>query len=431
MTQFDELGLPEEILKALREMGYETLTPIQEKSFAVIREGRDVLALAETGSGKTSACAIPLMEHIDPSNRKIQVLILVPTRELALQYVDEIDRVSQYTEIAPFAVYGGSPIDIQKGKLDHGVHVLVATPGRLIDLLYNSTLSLGQVRTVVLDEADEMLKMGFIEDVDFILSCILQEHQTLLFSATMPREIEMLIDRYLNDFVKVELIRERAAPISISHHFQYVGRDSRFEALKKYLKTEAISQAIIFCNSRDGGEKLFRKLRNELDDVDFIHGGIEQDRRTSIYNKFKRKKIRIMVATDIASRGLDFSHVSHVINYDYPRTSEAYTHRTGRTGRMGRTGIAMTYIKEGDLRAMASLLRKTQVVPKWIGEEPDLTALKKRGKRKKGRGKPGSGSQTASQTSHTVKKEGNGGSSNKPRRRWRKASDRAGIHKKE
>src|SRR5512136_2907415 len=260
--KFSELDLKPEILMALTNMGYQDLTLVQEKALSPILKGRDLLARAETGSGKTAACGIPLVQMIDPSINAIQVLILVPTRELALQYVEEIDKISKFTDVVPFAVFGGFSMEIQKAKFRDRVHILVATPGRLIDFLYNTTsIDLSHVRTLTLDEADTMLKMGFIEDVDFILSCLIHEHQTLLFAATMPDEINRLIGTYLRDPVRVELNKEQISPSSLVHHFRYVGLHDRLKALCEYLKEEKVSQAIIFCNSRHHGEKLLKDLK--------------------------------------------------------------------------------------------------------------------------------------------------------------------------
>src|SRR4030066_1122042 len=259
--KFSELDLKPEILKALTNMGYQDLTPIQEKTFSPILSGRDLLARAETGSGKTAACGIPLVQMIDPSLNAIQVLILVPTRELALQYVEEIDNIAKHTGVAPFAIFGGFSMEIQKAKLRDRVHLLVATPGRLIDFLYNTTeVDLSSVRTLVLDEADEMLKMGFIEDIDFIMSSMIHKHQTLFFAATMPNEIDRLISVYLKEPIRVELNKEQLSPQSLVHHFQYTERHDRLNALIQYLKREKISQALIFCNSRLHGEKLTKEL---------------------------------------------------------------------------------------------------------------------------------------------------------------------------
>jgi ATP-dependent RNA helicase DeaD len=381
--KFTELDLKPEILKALKGLGYEDLTPIQEETFSPILKGRDLLARAETGSGKTAACGIPLVQMIDPSLNAIQALILVPTRELALQYVEEIDNISSHTHVVPFAVFGGFSMEIQKAKLRDRVHILVATPGRLIDFLYNTTsIDLSRVKTLVLDEADEMLKMGFVEDIDFILSCLIHEHQTLFFAATMPEEIDRLIRTYLKDPVKVVLNKEQIAPQSLAHHFQYTERRDRLKTLIAYLKEEKISQAILFCNSRHHGEKLTRELEGEFKSLGYIHGGLEQSRRTSLFERFRRGEVTLLVATDVAGRGLDFSQVSHVINYDYPGDPESYTHRTGRTGRMGRSGIAMTFVTDQDLRALNSLFRTNRIDPLWHGSIPHLqTVSKPKGRR--------------------------------------------------
>ena len=380
MMKFSELDLKPEILKSLSGMGYQDLTPIQEETFSPILNGRDLLARAETGSGKTAACAIPLVQMIDPSANAIQVLILVPTRELAFQYVEEIDKIARFTDVVPFAIFGGFSMEIQKAKLRDKVHILVATPGRLIDLLYHTkAIDLSCVRTLVLDEADEMLKMGFVEDIDLILSCLIHEHQTLFFAATMPEEISRLIRIYLKEPVRVELNKEQVAPQSLVHHFQYTGRRDRLNALIEYLKKEEISQAIIFCNSRHQGEKLKKELEGRFKSIGYIHGGLEQSRRTSIFERFRRNEITFMVATDLAGRGLDFSDVSHVINYDYPRNLESYTNRTGRTGRMGRSGIAMTFVTHEELRDLKSLVKINRIDPVWHGNIPDLQNIQRKG----------------------------------------------------
>jgi len=384
--KFSELGLKPEIQNALADMGYQDLTPIQEKTFSLILSGRDLLARAETGSGKTAACGIPLVQMIDPLSNGIQALILVPTRELALQYVDEIDRISRLTDVVPFAIFGGFSMEIQRAKLRDQVHLLVATPGRLIDFLYHTkSIDLSFVRTLVLDEADEMLKMGFIEDIEWIMSCMIHEHQTLFFAATMPEPINRLIRTYLKDPVRVELNTEQVAPQSLAHHFQYTGRRDRLKVLIEYLKREEISQAIIFCNSRHYGEKLIRSLEGEFHSIGYIHGGLEQSRRTSLFERFRRNEITIMVATDLASRGLDFSHVSHVINYDYPYGQESYTHRTGRTGRMGRPGIAMTFVTDQELGVLKSLLKMNRIDPVWHGNIPNLPSASKSNGRRNGK----------------------------------------------
>ncbi len=391
--RFDELGLSPGVMKAVvSEMGYTELTPIQEQTFDLIRGGRDLIALAETGSGKTSACGIPLSEMVDSRISGIQALILVPTRELALQYVDELDLIGRHTSISHFAIYGGFSMDIQKAKLEHGVQILVSTPGRLIDHLYNSTLTLEQVRYVVLDEADEMLKMGFIEDVNFILSCIMNEHQTLMFSATMAPEVEELANSLLKDPARIELNREDASPQSISHRFRFCNDKYRLQTLKHYLKEENPAQAIIFCNSRRNGALLYRKLKGMIKSLDYIHGGLDQNRRTSMFDSFKQGKIKVLIATDVAGRGLDFSRVSHIFNYDFPRETENYVHRTGRCGRMGRAGVAISLITGRDLFALKRLFKEKGIKYIWDGRIPDLKGVGlKKGSRGPGRrpdGKP-------------------------------------------
>ncbi len=354
-------------------MGYEELTPIQELTLPHILSGKDLLATAETGSGKTSACAIPLIQRIDLDLEAIQTLILVPTRELALQYVEEINRITKHIDIVPFAVYGGFDMGVQKAKLQDRVHILVATPGRLIDFLYSGFIKLSEVQTFVLDEADEMLKEGFLQDIDFIFSCLIHEHQTLLFSATMPQDVKRLVETYLNNPVTVELNVEQVSPQSLAHQLQFIPRHSRLEELQSTLNQPSVKQAIIFCNSRLNAEHLFTALKNRLKDVDMIHGGLEQEKRSSIIRRLRNQRTRFMIATDLAGRGLDFSHVSHVINYDFPRDPITYTHRTGRAGRMGRTGTAITFVTSRDVRSVSRMMRVNRIEASWIGEKPNFS----------------------------------------------------------
>lgn len=372
-------------MNALTKKGYTDLTPIQEQTFPHVLSGRDLIALAQTGSGKTAACAIPVVQSVDPNLKEVQALILVPTRELALQYVDEISWIAKETEVSAFAVYGGFSMEIQKSKLAHGVQALVATPGRLIDLLYNSPLRLADVRYFVLDEADEMLNQGFLADIEFVFSCMVHEHHTMLFSATMPEEIKHLSQRYLKDPVMIELIADQKAPSSLSHYFQQVQPHHRIEKLLEVIESEQPAQAIIFASSRNSCEKVYDQLKKKLDSVEQIHGGLDQNRRTSLFRRFKKLDIRFLVASDIASRGLDFTHATHIFNFDLPHNPEAYTHRTGRTARMGREGKAITFVTPKDLRKLKTILRANRIEPQWIGEAIDLDKLPK------GRGKGGAG----------------------------------------
>ena len=377
--KFTELDLKPGILAALKDMEYIDLTPVQEKTFPHILSGRDLIARAETGSGKTAACAIPLVQMVDTSLKAVQSLVLVPTRELALQYVSEISKIAKKSDVAPFAVYGGFSMQTQLAKLDHGVDILVATPGRLIDLLYNTPLSLSEVRTFVLDEADEMLNMGFIGDVELILSCLIHEHQTLLFSATMPKAIEMLARKFLKDPLTLYMTDKHKTPQSLLHHFLEAHPRHRTEALEKFLAKAKPKQCIIFCNSRSNAEKLYDHLKDRRKGVEIIHGGLEQPRRTSLFNRFKRMEITTMVATDLASRGLDFAHATHVINFDFPKNVDAYTHRTGRTARMGRKGTALSLYGRADLRGIKAIIDVNKIEPVWEnGKAPDLNNLPKK-----------------------------------------------------
>jgi len=370
--KFTDLDLKESLQKALKNMGFEDLTPIQEETFPHVLKGSDLMALAETGSGKTSACGIPLVQGIDENSKEIQALVVVPTRELALQYVDEIDRIAAGSPIQPFAIFGGFSMDIQKAKLKDGVQILIATPGRLIDLIYNNLVDLKYVKTFVLDEADEMLNMGFIEDIQFIMSCMIQEHQTLMFSATMPKEVEVLANQCLQQPVRIELNHLRRAPQSLSHAFAYLKHTARIGFILDLLK-EDIGSVLIFVNSRHGGDKLKDSLKGKIHDYDYIQGGLDQNVRTSIFSKFKSGKLKVLIATDVAGRGLDFTKVTHVVNYDLPMSRESYTHRTGRAGRMGREGKAITFITPRELGAGKRLIESLKLEVEWIGDQPDLS----------------------------------------------------------
>ncbi|GAX61957.1 superfamily II DNA and RNA helicase [Candidatus Scalindua japonica] len=368
--KFSELGIPSDILKSLETMGYEDMTPVQEAAYPIISDGHDLCALAETGSGKTAACAIPLIQKVDPELNAIQGLVIVPTRELCIQYVTEIQKISKKTNVIPFAVYGGFDKDIDIAKLKHGVHILVATPGRLLDYLYSGVLSFKHVKCAILDEADELLKVGFLEDIEFIMSCILHEHQTLLFSATMPEDIKTLAHDCLRDPKHISLITERKAPESIDHYFTYHHPKEKQAALVKYLNEEDVKQVLIFCNARHMVDKLFSSIRKDFEDVGYIHAGLSQDKRSSVFRQFKNMKIRYLLASDVAGRGLDFSHVSHVVNWSLPRGKELYTHRTGRTGRMGKKGKALTFITRHELSDLRELINRNKISPYWLGKDP-------------------------------------------------------------
>ena len=373
---FSRFALDEPILRALKDMNFEKPSPIQEKTLPVIMDGSDVIALAETGSGKTAACAIPICQKVQAEKKHIQALVLVPTRELALQYATETQKVGKYKGLSTLAVYGGADADVQQAKLKHMVHICVATPGRLIDFIYSRQLDLSHVEILVLDEADEMMSMGFIDDLNFIIACLIHEHQTLLFSATMPEPIRKLAKDYMREPQEVILNKSRQQPKTIEHIFSYCrSRRDKDHLLKEFLEDEGLSQALIFCSSRLQCEDLAAALKPKFtSSVDFLHGGLAQNIRSIVISKFRQKKIRYLVTSDIAARGLDFSKVSHVIMYQLPRDAQTYLHRSGRTGRFGASGKSMALISDKDLKV-------AREIEKILGKS--LTWIKKPAPRKK------------------------------------------------
>ncbi|NOZ08011.1 MAG: DEAD/DEAH box helicase [FCB group bacterium] len=368
--KFSELNLPADIAAAVESMGFDEMTPVQAATYPIISSGRDLWALAETGSGKTVACGVPLLQKVNVQEDAIQGLVIVPTRELCIQYVTELSKLAANTDIVTFSVFGGTDKAMNVNRLKSAVHILVATPGRLMDLMYSGAVDFPDVKVAILDEADELLKEGFLEDIEFILSCIHTKHQTLLFSATMGQDTKRLAKDILKDPETINLIREKPSPQSIIHQFRYLKPMERMAVLIDYLKAEEISQVIIFCDARHTVDRLYRDLKKTFKNVEYIHGGLTQSVRSSIFSRFKRGKLRYLIATDVAGRGLDFSHVSHIINWDFPGQAEKYTHRTGRTGRMGRKGIALSFVGKRDLRRVQNLLRRNNLSAHWLGKNP-------------------------------------------------------------
>jgi len=367
--KFSELKLPHNILISLQKLGFKELTPIQEATYPIILTGHDLCALAETGSGKTGACAIPLIQKVDTSSKTIQGLVIVPTRELCSQYVDEIHRIALKTPVNVFAAYGGFDKSIQVAKIKHGVHILVATPGRLMDLMYDGVVDLVDVKCVILDEADRLLDDGFLEGIEFILSCIRHKHQTLMFSATMNEETKKLANDCLKNPKHVSLISKQAIPKSIEHYFSYVNHETKEKVLIDYLSREKVNQMIIFCNMRRVVDSLHKIVSKHFRNVEYLHAGLEQGKRSSIVRRFRANKIRYLIASDVAGRGLDFSHVSHIINWDFPRIDQ-YTHRTGRTGRMGKRGQALSLVTKRNIPDLCEVLSINNITPRWLGPDP-------------------------------------------------------------
>lgn len=370
MPTFQDLGLDPTILQALDRMQFKEPSPVQAEAIPLILQKKDLIALAQTGSGKTAACAIPICQLVNVHSPKVQALIVVPTRELALQYATEAQKIGKDKQVKAFAIYGGEDASMQLSKLQHGVQVLVATPGRLIDFIYSRQIDLTHVETLILDEADEMLSMGFYDDLEFVIQCLVHEHQTLLFSATMPAEIKKIAKNHMKDPLELSLISQQAAPSSIEHHFLYCRHDQREGALSDQIAEMKPKQSIVFCHSRHEVEKVCRALQKNFDGVDFLHAGLSQDLRSSITGKFRSGRVRILVATDVVSRGLDFSNVSHVFIYHLGDDPDVYVHRSGRTGRFDKAGTVVTLVTDRELSTLKQILTKIHKEPHWIGPPP-------------------------------------------------------------
>ena len=354
---FEDLGLSEPTLQALRDVGYEAPSPIQEQAIPALLEGRDVIGQAQTGTGKTAAFGLPIMEYVDPSHSEVQALVLTPTRELCIQVTQALRTYGAHTGVDVVAVFGGAPIRTQQAQLRAGGHVVVGTVGRVLDLISRHSLMLHDCRFVVLDEADEMLDLGFLEDVEKILSLTPSSRQTALFSATMPPPIRKLADRYMYD---PTIIQVEAATLTIDTVAQFqlpVSARDKPDKLVEVLRAEAPEQAIVFVRTKIRCEQLFRTLRDRGMNVRALHGDMSQGSRDGVMLAFKGGRVPVLVATDVAARGLDISTVTHVINYDVPTSPDTYVHRIGRTGRVGRSGRAITFVEDRQKRELQAIER--------------------------------------------------------------------------
>ena len=351
MKNFEELGLSPEIRRAIEEMGYECPMPVQEEVIPyLLGENNDVVALAQTGTGKTAAFGLPLLQQIDVKNRIPQSLILCPTRELCLQIAGDLNDYSKYIdELKVLPVYGGSSIDSQIRSLKRGVHIIVATPGRLLDLQSQGCISLKGLEYFVLDEADRMLDMGFIHDIKKVLKLIPARRQTLFFSATMPSEIEKLADSMLTNPKKVEVTPVSSTVDTIQQSVYFVEKKEKKDLLLHLLKNPEIESVLIFTRTKHGADKLAKILNKSEIGAEAIHGNKSQNARQRALTNFKDHTTRVLIATDIAARGIDVNQLSHVINYELPNISETYVHRIGRTGRAGHDGIAISFCESEEL----------------------------------------------------------------------------------
>jgi ATP-dependent RNA helicase DeaD len=344
VSGFKDLGLAPAIQQALEELGYEEPSPIQEKAIPELLGGHDVIGQAQTGTGKTAAFGLPLLQYVDAAVDEVQAVVLTPTRELCIQVTQALRAYAEHLDVEIVAVFGGAPIKSQQAQLRAGAHVVVATVGRMMDLMSRRSLVLTAARYIVLDEADEMLDLGFIEDVEKILRMCPSGRQTALFSATMPPPIKHLAESYMYDPTTIKITPKKLTVDAIAQAFVEVEAKEKAARLVELLKSEEPEQAIIFCRTKIGASKLERNLKDKGLDVKALHGDLSQGVRDGVMIAFKDHRVRLLVATDIAARGLDIEHVTHVINYDVPASSEVYVHRIGRTGRVGRTGRAITFV---------------------------------------------------------------------------------------
>ncbi|HEY0151275.1 MAG TPA: DEAD/DEAH box helicase [Longimicrobium sp.] len=374
---FTELGLEPDVLATLEALGYEEPTPIQVEAIPTLLAGRDVLGQAATGTGKTAAFALPLVQRIDANLRGVQALVLAPTRELAVQVAEATHRYGAKRGVSVLAVYGGQPIDRQLRELRRGVNVVVGTPGRILDHIRRGSLDLSAVGYVVLDEADEMLDMGFIEDIETILTETPEGRQTALFSATFPPRIAQLAARHMTDPLRVTVRAPKLETPLVRQAAYVVPRPYKLEALARVLDLEAPTSAILFCRTRNEVDELNEALSVRGYRPEALHGGLNQAQRDRVMKRFRDGTADLLIATDVAARGLDVEHVSHVINYDIPQTPEVYVHRIGRTGRAGREGTAITLVQpreQGLLRGIERVVGR----PIEVARVPTVADLRAR-----------------------------------------------------
>jgi ATP-dependent RNA helicase DeaD len=357
VTTFADLGLSEPVLAALRDVGYEEPSPIQEQAIPELLQGHDVIGQAQTGTGKTAAFGLPMIEFVDPGDAEVQALVLTPTRELCIQVTQALRAYGARKGIQPVAVFGGAPIRTQQAQLKEGGQIVVGTVGRVLDLISRHSLVLHSCRYLVLDEADEMLDLGFLEDVERILSLTPGGRQTALFSATIPPEIRALADRHLYDPVTVKVKAATLTIDTVEQFFLETKPADKTAALVRVVEAERPTQAIVFVRTKIRCEQLYRTLRDKGMNVKALHGDMSQGARDGVMISFKGGRVPILVATDVAARGLDISSVTHVVNFDIPTSPDVYVHRIGRTGRVGRSGRAITFVEPRQRRELEAIER--------------------------------------------------------------------------
>jgi ATP-dependent RNA helicase DeaD len=362
MITFDALGLDARLIQATNALGYQTPTPIQEKAIPVLLSGtQDLVGLAQTGTGKTAAFGLPLLQLVDETQKFPQALVVCPTRELCIQIVNELELFKKFMPgMYVAAVYGGTPIGQQIRDLKRGVQIVVATPGRLIDLIERKAINLEQITYVVLDEADEMLNMGFQEDIEFILKNTPNRSSTWLFSATMPQEIRRVSKRYMKSPVEITVGTVNAGNKNIDHQYFVTSAQHRYEALKRLIDFNPGIYGIIFTRTKAEAQEIAEKLTREGYDIDALHGDLTQQQRDKVMGEFREKTLQLLIATDVAARGIDVQGITHVINYELPDDVEVYTHRAGRTGRAGKTGVCMSIVHIRETGKMRQIQQMVQ-----------------------------------------------------------------------
>ncbi len=378
-VRFDELNLDERILRAVTDMGFEAASPIQAQSIPVQAEGLDMIGQAQTGTGKTAAFGIPLLEKMDPESRKTQAMVLCPTRELAIQVAEEIRRLAKYMSgIKVLPVYGGQEIVKQIRSLKGGVQIIVGTPGRVMDHMRRKTIRTDEIRTVVLDEADEMLNMGFLEDMETILSELPEERQTVMFSATMPAAIAEIAKKFQKEPEIVKVVKKDLTVPKVTQYYYEVKPKNKIEVMCRLLDMYAPKLSVVFCNTKRQVDELVLALQGRGYFAEGLHGDLKQVQRDRVMNGFRKGRTDILVATDVAARGIDVDDVEAVFNYDIPQDEEYYVHRIGRTGRAGREGKAFSLVVGKEVYKLRDIQRycKTKIVPQPIPSIDDVTEIK-------------------------------------------------------
>ena len=359
MNAFEALGLNEQLVKAITDLGFETPTSIQEKAIPVLLSGTtDFIGLAQTGTGKTAAFGFPLLQLIDGDQRHPQALIVCPTRELCLQITNDLETYKKHSKnIYTEAVYGGASIMMQIRNLKKGVHIVIATPGRLIDLIERKAIDLQKVKYVVLDEADEMLNMGFRDDIDFVLKNTINRESTWLFSATMPPEVRAISKNYMDNPKEVTVGKKNSGNVNIDHQYSVVPAQHRYESLKRLIDFNPDMYGIIFTRTKADAQEVSERLSKAGYDIEALHGDLTQQQRDKVMGRFRSKNLQLLIATDVAARGIDVDGITHVINFELPDDMEVYTHRSGRTGRAGKTGICLSICHSRESYKIKSLER--------------------------------------------------------------------------